>query len=373
MASIYRRARSRFWWATITLPNGKQKQLSTKLEDADDAKEFAIRLEGETRRQKGEAYLRKALSGIVSSLMGSEQIGCESFFLAWIERRGAEVEDGTRGAYQTAVNEVIAYAKDHGRETLSEISVNDVLALRTQWQRDRAPATTNLKLKVLRMALKDAWKARLVSENVADFVENVKKERGSKRRDFTPAEFKLVLKHCDATWRAFTLLGLYTGGQRMGDLAALRRKHVNLQTKEINTEAKKTRAPIILPVVPALECALLELGLPDDPEAFLFPELAALSPGGRSKRFRRILYEAGLVGRRTDQKTTGKGKASGRRQVSELTFHSMRHTATTMLKAAGVSDAVARSIVGHESAAISKTYTHMPMEAMREALEKVKI
>jgi integrase len=141
----------------------------------------------------------------------------------------------------------------------------------------------------------------------------------------------------------------------------------------IGTEARKTRAPIILPIVPALADALAELPSSDDPEAFIFPEIAALTAGGRSKRFRRILYEAGLVGRRTDQKTKGVGKASGRRQVSELSFHSMRHTATTLLKAAGVSDALTRSIVGHESAAVSKNYTHMPVEAMREALEKLKL
>jgi integrase len=32
-----------------------------------------------------------------------------------------------------------------------------------------------------------------------------------------------------------------------------------------------------------------------------------------------------------------------------LPFHSLRHTATTLLKSAGVSDAVAREFIGHDS------------------------
>jgi site-specific recombinase XerD len=84
-----------------------------------------------------------------------------------------------------------------------------------------------------------------------------------------------------------------------------------------------------------------------------------------------VLYEAGLVPKRADQKVTGQGVQTRRRKVSELSYHSFRHTATTMLKAEGVSDSVARAIVGHESAAVSQAYTHMPMEVIRAALEKI--
>ena len=57
--------------------------------------------------------------------------------------------------------------------------------------------------------------------------------------------------------------------------------------------------------------------------------------------------------------------------MSELSFHSLRHTATSMLKKAGVSDSIARAIIGHESAAISRLYTHLDMDTMRTALEKM--
>ena len=57
--------------------------------------------------------------------------------------------------------------------------------------------------------------------------------------------------------------------------------------------------------------------------------------------------------------------------MSDLSFHSLRHTATSLLKNAGVSDVVARDLIGHESEAISRSYTHIDAETKRAAVEKL--
>lgn len=69
------------------------------------------------------------------------------------------------------------------------------------------------------------------------------------------------------------------------------------------------------------------------------------------------------------ESTEGKGRETARVR-SEVTFHSLRHTATSLLKKAGVSEAVARDIIGHESAAISRHSTHIDEGAKRKALAK---
>ena len=85
--------------------------------------------------------------------------------------------------------------------------------------------------------------------------------------------------------------------------------------------------------------------------------------------------------RRTDQaglveplarghKSTGKGRDQAR-EASEISFHSLRHSAVTMLKAAGVSDFMAREIVGHESAAVSRQYTHLTTDDKRAAMQRL--
>jgi site-specific recombinase XerD len=44
----------------------------------------------------------------------------------------------------------------------------------------------------------------------------------------------------------------------------------------------------------------------------------------------------------------------------------------TLLKASGLSDVMAREIVGHESAAVSRQYTHLSTEDLRSAMQRVK-
>lgn len=92
--------------------------------------------------------------------------------------------------------------------------------------------------------------------------------------------------------------------------------------------------------------------------------------GMLSNQFAEILAEAGLNPPRTHgAKEDGKGR-SAKRQQSELSFHALRHTAVSLLKTAGVSDAVARDIAGHESAAVSARYTHIEAAVKRDALAK---
>jgi integrase len=82
-----------------------------------------------------------------------------------------------------------------------------------------------------------------------------------------------------------------------------------------------------------------------------------------------VLVAAGMAKERTKEET-GKGH-SQRRTVSEISFHSLSHTATSLLKNAGVPTAVAMDIIGHESEAINRHYTHIEAAAKRSALRKL--
>jgi len=179
------------------------------------------------------------------------------------------------------------------------------------------------------------------------------------------------LKACgdDAEWRGLVLFGLYLG-QRLGDLAKLTWRAVNLDTGEIAFTARKTGRRMNQPLHPALVEYLGTLPASDNPNAFIFPRAAsAKRTSSLSNQFREILVDAGLVEPRTHE-ATGKGRSQAR-EPSEISFHSLRHSAVTMLKAAGVSDFVAREIVGHESAAISRQYTHLSTDDLRNAMQRL--
>lgn len=114
----------------------------------------------------------------------------------------------------------------------------------------------------------------------------------------------------------------------------------------------------------------------DDPKQPLHPRAFAIvkkegRTGTLSRQFGEILADAGLVVPRShDAAEDGKGRGA-RRKVSEISFHALRHTAVSMLKTAGVSDAIARDLAGHESAEVSRLYTHIEDQAKRRAVNKL--
>ena len=112
----------------------------------------------------------------------------------------------------------------------------------------------------------------------------------------------------------------------------------------------------------------------DDPEDFVFPRAAALAEkhtGIISTQFYdQILVPAGLVPARPYAPASGKGR-DAKRQQSEISFHSLRHTFTTWLKASGASNVMAQMIVGHDSATVSAHSTHLHAGDTVEPISKL--
>ena len=121
---------------------------------------------------------------------------------------------------------------------------------------------------------------------------------------------------------------------------------------------------MLIPLASPLFAHLQTMPAGDDPSSPLFPEAYAIaskegSDSRLSQQFQAVLVAAGMAKERSKYET-GKGRAL-RRTISEISFHSLRHTATSLLKNAGVPEAVAIDIIGHESEAISRHYTHIEM------------
>jgi integrase len=57
----------------------------------------------------------------------------------------------------------------------------------------------------------------------------------------------------------------------------------------------------------------------------------------------------------------------GARTASQLSFHSLRRTATTLLHEAGIPQAVAQALIGHDSAAVHEVYVSVGREALVRA------
>ncbi len=202
-------------------------------------------------------------------------------------------------------------------------------------------------------------------------MDNVDTSDRHQRRAFTLPELKKLLAVASDEWRTAILLGIYTG-LRLGDVQALTWTNLDLQAKELTIRTQKTGRVQILPLAAPLLRHIETLPAGDDPKAALCPAFEGKPVHWLSNQFYELLASAGLVQSRGDhQKKAGKQGRSARRQMSDLSFHSLRHTATSLLKNAGVSDVVARDLIGHESEAISRSYTHIDAETKRAAVEKL--
>jgi integrase len=170
-----------------------------------------------------------------------------------------------------------------------------------------------------------------------------------------------------------TLVGAYCG-MRLGDVALLRWENVDLTGRELRFKTEKTGRIQVIPIAEPLHRHLIEIAGSDDPRAPLFPRAfdgrqRPIPTGTLSNQFYRVMVRGGVVPARSN-KSTGKGRNAARAS-NGLGFHCLRHTATTLLKQAGVSDAVAREIIGHETAAVSRVYSHIDAATLRLAIDRL--
>jgi integrase len=291
----------------------------------------------------------------------------------WLQAKAIETEETTYARYQRVLERFTDFlGNQRCNRDIATLQTNDIALFRDRETKERARATANLGVKVLRVCLGEAVRQRLLTTNPAASVKMLKTAEQSKRRAFTLSEIKRILVVCrhNQEWHGLILFGLYLG-QRLGDLAKLTWRAINLERNEIAFTARKTRRRINLPLVQPLIDYLESLPAGDDPDAYIFPRSAQHKrTASLSNQFREILVETGLVDPRDYRKKTIKGRAHAR-VPSELSFHSLRHSAVTMLKASGLSDVFAREIVGHESSAVSRQYTHLTTEDLRKAMERL--
>lgn len=370
MASVRQRKGSKFWWACITLPDKRRKQFSTGLEDEKEAHAAAIAAERAFNKlHENPHQLRAALDRLAEDYVPPGDADPAKWILAWALARKNECEVSTWETYSNTAKEAAAWFVENRITSFTQVTTEKLTLLRDHWRLSNAAITTNRKIKHLRIAFKVAVSRKLLPTNPAtDVVKLV--ETATKRRDYRPHELDILIPSLTGEWRAAFLMGLNTGGQRLNDIAVLKQSQVDVATRTVTFFAKKTGKLVSLPLLQITIDALNDLPSTDNADAPVFPQIAALANSTRSNQFRAILAKVGLAPKVPRRKDRVKKPF---RDTNELSFHSVRHTATSMLKQAGVSDGTVRAIVGHESVAMSKVYTHFDMETMRAALEKLPI
>lgn len=374
MAFVFRRKSSKYWIMVFTDHVGRKRQKSSKSVDRNEALRMAQAVERMHRSQRGPEYLKILLAEAYEEVSGESVLTFRSFSKMWLDRKQGEISSNTFSRYQSAIDRFIKFLGKDSDQPLPRLQKRHVQSFRDSLAKELSPSSTNLHLKILRAMLEDARKDSLISSNVASLVPNLRVDKSSnKRRAFTLPEIRLLLDHAEGEWRGMILVGVYTG-QRLVDVATLTWSNIDFENQEIHFQTRKTSRVVILPMAERLKNYLQDLlpfrskSDPVFPKSFHVVESQGRT-GNLSNGFRKILESAGLAEKRGHQATkSGRG---GKREPSELSFHCLRYTATSFLKNAGISESVVMDIIGHDSAAISRSYTKISSEAKRAAIESM--
>ncbi len=375
MASLRKKTSSKFWFACFTLPGGGRTQRSTKTTDRKLAQKLADEFEEAALNRRTESQARRVLSDLHHRISGKslESPTIRKYLLGWIAARNGTVAAATQREYSAAVTEFLQFLGPGADGEISFLGTTEIATFRDQVGSRLSARTSNKKLKIIRVALQQAWRDGVIDQNPAAKVPILKSPAGGlERRAFTVAELRLLLGAADDEWKGLILFGLYTG-QRIGDLVRLNWDNVEMATSTLKLTTLKTGRRQILPLAAPLRRWLGEKPTAKGPDR-LFPIAAEVaerhgSVAMLSGQFRDLMAKAGLRPQSSHaKKTDGRGR-SARRQMSELSFHSLRHTATSLMKNAGVSPALVQEFIGHDSKVISQNYTHIETEALRKAAD----
>jgi integrase len=356
--------------------------VSTKQTDRKAAQKIADEFATASRKaMRGELttrQVRKVLADIYE-LVNPEPLSNDSvrsFFTNWIAAKKITTKQKTYARYAGIVTEFLRWLGPIGETLLPYLSSTTIAKFRDHLAKKHSPSSVNIALACIQTALQQAFDDNLVDVNEAERVKRLPGivDRPQERRPFTDDELRAILAVADTEWRGMTLCGLYHG-LRLGDVASLCWTNVVLEARELRFKTEKANREMVIPIAEPFYRYLLEIA-GDDARGPLFPRACALrqrkvATSALSNQFYRLMTEAGVVEKRTNKKKkTGLGR-SGRRESGGLGFHCLRHTATTLLKRAGASDVVAREIIGHDTAAVSRTYSHIDTATLRDAIDKM--
>jgi integrase len=299
------------------------------------------------------------------------------FLTDWLKKVRGEISIRSYDRYDHAVRRFLATLGPRADVGIAEIGPEDIERWRDELREKIAATTVSVDRKVLRTAFQAAVVKRVIQQNVVTLVKPPTPDAAT-RRGFTKAELGRLLAVAKGEMRGLILAGLYTGA-RLRDVCLLRWGAVDLEQNVLRFVTSKTERAMEVPLAAGLREWLVEGAEgSDDPDAFVFPKAGAAvmrsklkSVGAVSGAVYELLVEAGLAPPRSHQKEKdGKGR-SGPRKVSALGFHSLRYSATSELKRGSASEAVARDLVGHDSAAVSRHYTSVGIAEKREAISRM--
>jgi len=380
MATLAKHPKSRFFTAVWRDQTGRQIRRSTKATDRKSALRIAREYEEATLKRRSAQQVRAVIASLHRELTGDELVfpTARAYVNDWLSHKGVETAESTLAFYKKSTTKFLAHLGETADKTIDQIAPQHITGFRNAQARALGAKTVNHDLKCVRMIFRQAKKDGFVYENPAEDVDTIRgKGREGGRRAFMMPELRAIMDAADEEWKSMIQFGLYTG-MRLADVAFLTWANLDTARGELRYVMRKTGKTIMLPIVGPLALHIASLEAPDSLDVPLHPRAHDVmtrtgKSGTLSNWFANVLADAGLRKRQKHHRTK-KDVIKGRhakREKSELSFHSLRHTAVSLLKNAGVPVSVVMALTGHDSEQMSEHYTHVGREALAKAAKKM--
>jgi integrase len=413
MASIYKRPEANTYQCQFYVTDPATGELrkvrkSTGHTNKKRAKAFADELErasqgvmkaGSDRAQQAKAVLadavaeieretftaptaRKYLAKLLMIATGEklESFTVETWIAEWLRRKTRDSSKSTMARYKGHTDAFLEWLGDAGRKKpLESVTPLDMRRWREELQdAGRAGKTVLAYMKDIGGVYRSAIREGLVAFNPCTALEAIDTDDSQERKPFTLEEVAALIKAApSAEWRGLVLTAAFTG-LRLGDAARLSWASVDLDAKRITlvpSKTKKKRREVRIPIQPGLLTFFESVPIHSDkPDACVFATLSETAIGSRaglSQTFNKIMAKAG-VDRGKPSRVIEEGQIKGAGRITfERGFHSLRHTFTTWLRSAGVSEEDRMALTGHSTRDSHAIYSHTDEAALRDAIAKL--
>ena len=400
MATVYQKKeggliKSPYWYARYKLADGKCAYKSTGLTVRRKAQKLADEWEHEQNKaRKGKSDQRAELAETLASAFAELNKGrftqedfseylrkgyeiangeeaksptLKRFLTEWVSNRELHIASSTFQSYSRNIGclfEAMGSLADTRLSYLTTVDLERIQRslLHTAREKKTKMRTLNYKMSLLKSAVTDAYNKGLIHRNIGLAVKDLPEDDSTLKAPFTKEEIEKLIKAASEGWKGAILFGSQTG-LRIKNLAELQWADINLADREMivipckQRRAKKKKSRSFC-LTDQMYKYLNSIGPKE--EGFVFPEVAAIHKTSRSKKFAKIMRDAGVP----------KEVTLPDRQIGVRTFHSLRHSFNTFMAQSGVSQEVRMQITGHASEAVNDMYTHFDTEMIRNAVQQ---
>lgn len=381
MASLFKRDTSKYWYASWR-SGDKRNLVSTKVPIKgaiiNGIKETPT--QARTRAQIiADGYEAADKEGIHSARVKTTMAhlanetsmdvpSVKKFLDEYIESRKGQLVPGSIINAKTAIKLFLASLGKKAKAPITSVTRADVKAFIDEQLKHVRHGTVKKYIAAISPAFMSALDKEIINKTPFFRISVPKYSPFEKtpKQAFSREEIATMLQSLPPEWRSMVILSIYTGGQRLGDIATLTWDQVDMKEQIITITTGKTgkhlRIPMVAPLIEHLN-KIPRLG------TYLHPIAAERyqrnGASNLSTQFKRELEYIGVIPPMETQ------KGSRARNVSPKSFHCLRATAATLLHTSGVGAALAREVVGHDSEATHQLYIRPDDEQRRAALEKL--